>query len=111
MRKHVVLGMVALGAATATSASELTPYDLIRPVYPLNWDTTAFDKFDTTVTKRTGMLPLAKKPDSFKANGFIPDIYGDNLNVPLNEMRHKGALQVRVTNSGKIAAQKAIRVK
>lgn len=41
MRKHVVLGMVALGAATATSASELTPYDLIRPVYPLNWDTTA----------------------------------------------------------------------
>ena len=91
MRKHVVLGMVALGAATATSASELTPYDLIRPVYPLNWDTTAFDKFDTTVTKRTGMLPLAKKPDSFKANGFIPDTldqaYLDAINSHISPIR------------------------
>ncbi|MBQ5464082.1 MAG: glycoside hydrolase family 9 protein [Fibrobacter sp.] len=91
MRKHVVLGMVALGTAIATSASESTPYDLIRPVYPLKWDNDAFDKFELANTENTGLLPKEKKPESYKANAFIPDsldqAYYDALNTHISPIR------------------------
>jgi hypothetical protein len=38
--KSTLFGMVALGAALSVSAAE-TPYDLIRPVFPMVWDTSS----------------------------------------------------------------------
>ena len=67
----MVSTLAALSASTAFAAT--TPYDLIRPTWPLSWDAKVFENFDTTVTKKTGMLPKEATPASFKAGAMMPD--------------------------------------
>ena len=80
---------VALSAVAALA--ETTPYDLIRPVWPLSWDPDVFDHFDTTVTKRKGVLDIDKTPLSFKAGELMPDTldqaYFDAINYKISPIR------------------------
>lgn len=68
-----------------------TPYDLIRPVYPLTWDSTVFDNYDTTVTTKKGMVPKNRTPASFAPTALIPDTlnqaYLDAINLKISPIR------------------------
>ena len=81
--------LATLSASAAFAAT--TPYDLIRPTWPLSWDSKVFDNFDTTVTKKTGMLPKNKTPESFKAGALMPDTldqaYFDAINTKISPIR------------------------
>ena len=93
--KTKATAIVAISILTALSASATfaatTPYDLIRPTWPLSWDAKAFDAFDVTVTKKTGMLPKNKTPESFKAGELMPDTldqaYLDAINTKISAIR------------------------
>ena len=82
-------GLAALSAAAAFAAT--TPYDLIRPTWPLSWDAKVFENFDTTVTKKTGMLPKEATPASFEAGALMPDTldqaYLDAINTKISPIR------------------------
>ena len=84
-----IFTLAALSTPAAFAAT--TPYDLIRPTWPLNWDAKVFDKFDTTVTKKTGMLPKEATPASFKAGELMPDTldraYLDAINTKISPIR------------------------
>lgn len=87
-------GVIAstLAALSATAAfAATTPYDLIRPTWPLSWDSTAIGKFDTTVTKKIGVLDIDKTPASFKAGALMPDTldqaYFDAINTKISPIR------------------------
>ena len=77
MKKSKKMKPIAIAASLAFSATAAmaatTPYDLIRPTWPLSWDAKVFEKFDTTVTKRHGVLDIPTKPESFKAGALMPD--------------------------------------
>lgn len=81
--------LAALSASAAFAAT--TPYDLIRPTWPLSWDAKVFENFDTTVTKKTGMLPKEATPASFKAGAMMPDTldqaYLDAINTKISPIR------------------------
>lgn len=89
------LVIVALTAVTSLMAAvdktQSTPYDLIRPVWPLTWDTTVFDRYDTTVTTKHNMVPKNRKPAAYAPNEFIPDTlnqaYLDAMNVRMSPIR------------------------
>ena len=85
----MVSTLAALSASTAFAAT--TPYDLIRPTWPLSWDAKVFENFDTTVTKKTGMLPKNSTPESFKAGALMPDTldqaYLDAINTKISPIR------------------------
>ena len=85
----MVSTLAALSASTAFAAT--TPYDLIRPTWPLSWDAKVFENFDTTVTKKTGMLPKEATPASFKAGAMMPDTldqaYFDAINTKISPIR------------------------
>ena len=72
----VIASIFAAGTLSASAAwAATTPYDLIRPTWPLSWDATVFEKFDTTITQKTGMLPASKTPESFKPGELMPDTH------------------------------------
>ena len=81
--------LTALSATAAFAAA--TPYDLIRPTWPLSWDSTVFDDFDTTGTKKINVLDIDKTPASFKAGALMPDtldqIYLDAINSKISPIR------------------------
>lgn len=81
--------LAALSASAAFAAT--TPYDLIRPTWPLNWDAKVFENFDTTVTKKIGVLNIPATPASFKAGAMMPDTldqaYLDAINTKISPIR------------------------
>ena len=86
--------LFALCAATSLMAAQQeqpTPYDLIRPTFPLTWDTTVFKNFDTTVTKKKNMLPKNLTPAAYAPNAVIPDTlnqaYLDAINYRMSPIR------------------------
>ena len=89
MLKKVVFTLAALSATAAFSAT--TPYDLIRPTWPLSWDAKVFESFDTTITKKVGVLNIDKTPASFKAGAMMPDTldqaYFDAINSKISPIR------------------------
>lgn len=97
MRRNRKLKPIAIAASLAFSATAAmaatTPYDLIRPTWPLSWDSTAIDKFstDTTVTRKIGVLDIDKTPASFKAGALMPDTldqaYFDAINSKISPIR------------------------
>ena len=86
----VIASTLAALSATAAMAAT-TPYDLIRPTWPLSWDAKVFENFDTTITKKTGMLPKEATPASFKAGALMPDTldqaYLDAINTKISPIR------------------------
>ena len=94
MKKKVqsIMAASAFAAFSATAAlGATTPYDLIRPTWPLSWDAKVFENFDTTITKKTGMLPKEATPASFKAGELMPDTldqaYLDAINTKISPIR------------------------
>ncbi|SMP41304.1 glycoside hydrolase family 9 protein [Fibrobacter sp. UWB10] len=95
MRRNKKIRPIAVAASLAFSATAAmaatTPYDLIRPTWPLSWDAKVFENFDTTITKKTGMLPKDATPASFKAGALLPDTlnqaYYDAINTKISPIR------------------------
>ena len=87
----LIIAMAAMSAMAATGQEQPTPYDLIRPVYPLTWDTTVFNHYDTTVTKKHNMVPKNRTPASYVPNAYIPDTlnqaYLDAINYRMSPIR------------------------
>ena len=86
----VIVSTLAAISATAAFAAT-TPYDLIRPTWPLSWDAKVFENFDTTVTKKHGVLNIPATPASFKAGAMMPDTldqaYLDAINTKISPIR------------------------
>lgn len=86
--KAILLAAVSVFAAVQDLP---TPYDLIRPVWPLTWDEAIFDQFDTTVSVKHNMVPKNRTPAAYKPNEFIPDslnqAYLDNINAHISPIR------------------------
>lgn len=80
---------VALSVTAATAAT--TPYDLIRPTWPLSWDSAVFDNFDTSMTVIIGALPKEVVPPNFKAGELMADTvdqaYLDAINQHISPIR------------------------
>ncbi|WP_407450163.1 glycoside hydrolase family 9 protein [Fibrobacter sp.] len=90
---------VALGATQSLAAD--TPYDLIRPVYPMEWSTaavedggTVYDFANFTVNEKDTVVGTPKsgsKPADFKANAYIADTLNqafiDALNLKVSNIR------------------------
>ena len=95
MRRHQKIKPIAIAASLAFSATAAmaatTPYDLIRPTWPLSWDAKVFENFDTTVTKKHGVLNIPATPESFKAGALMPDTldqaYFDAINSKISPIR------------------------
>ncbi len=95
MRRNRKLKPIAIAASLTFSATAAmaatTPYDLIRPTWPLSWDAKVFENFDTTVTKKIGVLNIPATPESFKAGALMPDTldqaYLDAINTKISPIR------------------------
>ena len=95
MRNKENIKPIAIAASLAFSATAAmaatTPYDLIRPTWPLNWDAKVFETFDTTVAKKIGVLDIPATPESFKAGALMPDTldqaYFDAINTKISPIR------------------------
>lgn len=92
MKKKLFTTASTIAALSATAAfAATTPYDLIRPTWPLTWDDKAMDAFDTTVTKKIGVLDIPRTPASFKAGALMPDTldqaYLDAINTKISPIR------------------------
>ena len=95
MRRHQKIKPIAIAASLAFSATAAmaatTPYDLIRPTWPLSWDAKVFENFDTTETKKHGVLNIPATPESFKAGALMPDTldqaYFDAINSKISPIR------------------------
>lgn len=63
MNKKLFTTASTIAALSATAAfAATTPYDLIRPTWPLTWDDKAMDAFDTTVTKKNRCSRYSQDP-------------------------------------------------
>ncbi len=83
--------MCAATSLMAAQQEQPTPYDLIRPTFPLTWDSTVFKNFDTSVTKKKNMLPKNLTPAAYAPNALIPDTlnqaYLDAINYRMSPIR------------------------
>lgn len=94
--------LAPLIVATAVLAADQTHYDLIRPVYPMTWDTSAvadggtvysFSKFVPPTSENSVRLYPADgaKPAEFKPNGIISDTldqaFIDALSLSMSDIR------------------------
>ena len=89
----------------AVEQEQPTPYDLVRPVWPLTWDTASvdnggtvesFSKFVPNKTKRNPVPPVGSKPQDFVPNGFVPD----TLNQAFLDARNLRIGRIRVNQAG-----------
>ena len=68
-----------------------TPYDLIRPTFPLTWDTTVFDHYDASVTKKKNTVPKIRTTPFYAPNAYIVDTldqaYLDAINYHMSPIR------------------------
>ncbi len=96
MRRHKKIKPIAIAASLAFSATAAmaatTPYDLIRPTWPLDWDSKVFEKFDTTDTKSIDALPEESFIDfSLRSPLFVFDTldqaYLDAINTMISPIR------------------------
>ena len=89
--KKYLLSLCAATTLMAAQQEQPTPYDLIRPVFPLTWDSTVFKNFDTSVTKKKNMLPKKLTPPGYAPNAYVPDTldqaYLDAMNTHISPIR------------------------
>ena len=82
--------LFAAVAALAAGQEQPTPYDLIRPVWPLTWDSTVFSHFVPDAHPRNP-LPKNKTPAAFAPNEIIPDTldqaFLDAMNYRMSPIR------------------------
>lgn len=87
-------------ALFAVEQEQPTPYDLIRPIWPMKWDTSAtddggtvesFSQYVPNKTKHNPVPAVGSVPQDFVPNGIIPDslnqAYRDAQNVRIGRIR------------------------
>jgi len=88
--KYLLILCVVVQFANAQQ-EQPTPYDLIRPTFPLTWDTTVFDHYDASVTKKRNTIPKIKTTPFYAPNAFIVDTldqaYLDAINYHMSPIR------------------------
>lgn len=72
VKKCMIAVLFAVAATMAAGQEQPTPYDLIRPVWPLTWDSTIFSSKFTPGPKRNS-LPDINTPAAYAPNEIIPD--------------------------------------
>ncbi|NLB64316.1 MAG: glycoside hydrolase [Fibrobacter sp.] len=86
MRFIIVL---LLSCLTAFAQIEPTPFELIRPVFPLSWDSTIFDQYVPGM--RSNSVPTNLTPAAYEPNAPIPDTlnqaYLDAINLNMSPIR------------------------
>ena len=89
--KKYLLALCAATSMVTAQQQQATPYDLIRPTFPLTWDSTVFKNFDTSVTNKKNMLPKNLTPAAYAPNALIPDTlnqaYLDAINYRMSPIR------------------------
>ena len=99
-----VLLLVSLCFA-AVDQEQPTPYDLIRPIWPMKWDTAAtddggtvesFSKYTPNRKKHNTVPKIGAMPQDFVPNGFIPD----TLNQAFRDAQNLRIGRIRVNQAG-----------
>ena len=99
-----VLVLVSLCFA-AVDQEQPTPYDLIRPIWPMKWDTASaddggtvesFSKYAPNRKKHNTVPPVGSVPQDFAPNGFIPD----TLNQAFRDAQNMRIGRIRVNQAG-----------
>ena len=97
-----------LGIAVSLYAVEQeqpTPYDLVRPIWPMTWDTAAtdnggtvesFSQYVPNLKKHNTVPPVGSVPKDFKPNGYIPD----SLNQAFRDAQNLRISRIRVNQAG-----------
>ena len=105
VRFFAVLICALSAFAFAAEQEQPTPYDLIRPIWPMKWDTASvdnggtvesFSKFVPNKTKRNPVPPVGAVPQDFVPNGFVPD----TLNQAFLDARNLRIGRIRVNQAG-----------
>lgn len=90
LKKYLLTGLLATTFVMAAQQEQPTPYDLIRPIWPLTWDSAAFDKFIPDGFHKRA-IPSNRTPGAYIPNEFIPDTvnqaYLDNINSHISPIR------------------------
>jgi len=90
VKKFLSIALLAAVSAFAAGQQQPTPYDLIRPVWPLTWDSTVFDHFVPDPTPKNP-IPKNRTPAAYAPNEFIPDTlnqaYLDAMNYRMSPIR------------------------
>ncbi len=88
--KYLMILFVVVQSAIAQQ-EQPTPYDLIRPTFPLTWDTTVFDHYDASVTKKKNTVPKIRTTPFYAPNAYIVDTldqaYLDAINYHMSPIR------------------------
>lgn len=91
--------------AFAVEQEQPTPYDLIRPIWPMVWDTASvedggtvesFSKFVPSPYKRNPVPKVGAVPQDFKPNGLVPD----TLNQAFLDARNLRIGRIRINQAG-----------
>ena len=99
-----VLLLVSLSFA-AVDQEQPTPYDLIRPIWPMKWDTAAtdnggtvesFSKYTPNAKKHNTVPPVGAMPQDFVPNGIIPD----SLNQAFRDAQNLRIGRIRINQAG-----------
>lgn len=105
MRFVAVLICTLSAFALAVEQVQPTPYDLIRPIWPMKWDTAAtddggtvqsFSKYVPDTKKHNTVPPVGAMPQDFVPNGFIPD----TLNQAFRDAQNLRIGRIRVNQAG-----------
>lgn len=89
----------------AAEQEQPTPYDLIRPIWPMTWDTAAvedggtvesFSKFQPSPRKRNPVPKVGSVPQDYEPNGFVPD----TLNQAYLDARNLKIGRIRINQAG-----------
>ena len=98
-----VLGVTV--ALYAVEQEQPTPYDLIRPIWPMKWDTAAtddggtvesFSQYTPNKKKHNTVPKVGTVPKDFKPNGIIPD----TLNQAFRDAQNLRIGRIRVNQAG-----------
>lgn len=96
----IALILACSTALFAVEQEQPTPYELIRPIWPMKWDTSATDNGGTVESfsqyvpnpkKHNTVPPVGSMPQDFVPNGIIPDslnqAYRDAQNLRIGRIR------------------------
>ena len=89
----------------AVEQEQPTPYDLIRPIWPMKWDTAAtdmggtvesFSQYTPNKKKHNTVPKVGSMPKDFVPNGIIPD----TLNQAFRDAQNLRIGRIRINQAG-----------
>jgi hypothetical protein len=88
--KKYLLALCAATSMVTAQQEQPTPYDLIRPIFPLTWDSTVFNHFVPDPVPKNA-IPKNRTPAAYAPNALLPDTlnqaYLDALNYRMSPIR------------------------